>query len=167
MHRKACIGNRHVDFSHEHPCSRHSCKQWLFLICFDLYGRDGALSWSIGPMSDTRAHVFIYIHQKSNFHTPAYQVIHHIHRHKRELTTNKGLYKSTSVTNFEESIKAHSHPDGIYKISIILNISPEHTEALRKSSCRICTYIHHSTQSGIPLQAISFKWDEWCRYFIR
>ena len=149
-------------------CDSLPCYVLMCTICFDLYCivEMGILPWPIGLTMTTHKNVRLYIHQQSDFRTP-FIASRNTNRHKRGLTREVELCESTNRTDLQNSIRAHSHPDGIYGINTFLALSLNHAKALNKTSCWVCTHIPHSAVSGIPLLAISFQFNKWCGYWVR
>ena len=138
------------------------CAQFVLTCMVEM----GILPWPIGLTMTTHKNVRLYIHQQSDFRTP-FIASRNTNRHKRGLTREVELCESTNRTDLQNSIRAHSHPDGIYGINTFLALSLNHAKALNKTSCWVCTHIPHSAVSGIPLLAISFQFNKWCGYWVR
>ncbi len=56
-------------------------------------------------------------------------------------------------------------PDGLHGINTFLHLAHTRADIANVSSCWICTQMPHSSENGVPLEAVPFGWAEICSRF--
>uniref|UniRef100_UPI00358FB695 uncharacterized protein n=1 Tax=Myxine glutinosa TaxID=7769 RepID=UPI00358FB695 len=56
-------------------------------------------------------------------------------------------------------------PDGLHGINTFLHLAHTRADIANESNCWICTQMPHSSENGVPLEAVPFGWDELCSRF--
>uniref|UniRef100_UPI00358FB7CE endogenous retrovirus group 3 member 1 Env polyprotein-like n=1 Tax=Myxine glutinosa TaxID=7769 RepID=UPI00358FB7CE len=56
-------------------------------------------------------------------------------------------------------------PDGLHGINTFLHLAHTRADIANESNCWICTQMPHSSEIGVPLEAVPFSWEELCSRF--